>query len=165
MRDRITETQSRIATMSNETKTTAALKGFTAIPALMDRIHASGNDFPKVRLAMGDAPLVLTRAGARSRTPGAVMITDGGRYGESAYFGKITPQGEFQPAAAARALPAEHKVELWAILTRMRDGDAEAVFAEYGKRFGTCCMCGRELTNAESVELGIGPICRARGFA
>lgn len=29
----------------------------------------------------------------------------------------------------------------------------------YGKRTGVCCVCGRELTNEESVARGIGPIC------
>ena len=32
----------------------------------------------------------------------------------------------------------------------------------YGKATGICCVCGRELTNEESVSLGIGPICRER---
>lgn len=30
----------------------------------------------------------------------------------------------------------------------------------FGKQFGFCCVCGRLLTNALSIELGIGPICR-----
>lgn len=33
--------------------------------------------------------------------------------------------------------------------------------AEFGKAFGVCAECGRLLTNKLSVELGIGPICRA----
>lgn len=31
--------------------------------------------------------------------------------------------------------------------------------AEFGMRFGVCCQCGRTLTNPESIERGIGPIC------
>ncbi|HEY6020994.1 MAG TPA: DUF6011 domain-containing protein [Candidatus Paceibacterota bacterium] len=31
--------------------------------------------------------------------------------------------------------------------------------AEFGVRFGVCCQCGRTLTNPESIERGIGPIC------
>lgn len=35
----------------------------------------------------------------------------------------------------------------------------------YGKATGYCCVCGRELTNEESVQYGIGPICREKfGF-
>ena len=140
------------------------LAGFTPIPALMQKIQASGNMRPKVRLTFAGNPLVLTVAGGKSRTPGAVNLTDGGAYGSGVYFGKVTTAGEFQPAPAARTLPHDAKVALWAIMTRMRAGEAEAVFAENGKALGVCCMCGRDLSNAESVELGIGPICRERAF-
>ena len=40
----------------------------------------------------------------------------------------------------------------WTLLTL---GVAEA----FGKKFGVCCMCGRTLTNTDSIEAGIGPIC------
>lgn len=33
---------------------------------------------------------------------------------------------------------------------------------EYGKVTGTCCNCGRTLTNEESIEAGIGPICAGK---
>lgn len=32
----------------------------------------------------------------------------------------------------------------------------------YGKVTGTCCNCGRLLTNEESIEAGIGPICAGK---
>lgn len=32
----------------------------------------------------------------------------------------------------------------------------------YGRRTGTCCCCGRKLTNPASVAMGIGPICQER---
>ena len=143
---------------------TTALEGFNPVVALMGRIIASGNDHPKVRLSFADKPLALTVAGARSRNPGAVNLTDGKGYADSTFYGRITVAGEFQPAAAAKALPAAAKAELWTMLQRMKAGEAEAVFAEFGHAFGQCCICGRELTNAESVAIGIGPICRERAF-
>jgi hypothetical protein len=33
---------------------------------------------------------------------------------------------------------------------------------EYGKVTGTCCNCGRLLTNEESIAAGIGPICATK---
>ena len=33
---------------------------------------------------------------------------------------------------------------------------------DYGVRHGVCAACGRTLTNPESIEYGIGPICRTR---
>jgi len=30
---------------------------------------------------------------------------------------------------------------------------------ELGARYGVCCVCGAELTDAKSIERGIGPVC------
>ena len=35
---------------------------------------------------------------------------------------------------------------------------------QYGKSTGVCVCCGRTLTNPDSIELGIGPICRSKNF-
>lgn len=32
----------------------------------------------------------------------------------------------------------------------------------WGALYGTCCVCGRTLTNEESIEAGIGPICASK---
>ena len=43
--------------------------------------------------------------------------------------------------------------------------DVPAAVAEHGRKTGECGCCGRELTNAESIARGIGPICAERfGF-
>lgn len=147
-----------------QSATDTRLTGFDAIPALMGRIKDSGNKFPKVRLAFADRALVLTVAGDRARYPGAVNLTDGARYPEAQFYGRVMPTGDFEPGTAARALDPALKAALWATLSRLRNGDAEKVFSEYGHEFGCCCMCGRELTNPESVALGIGPVCREKAF-
>jgi hypothetical protein len=36
------------------------------------------------------------------------------------------------------------------------------IAASFGRRTGRCMMCGRTLTNAESIDAGIGPICGGR---
>lgn len=36
--------------------------------------------------------------------------------------------------------------------------------AEFGLMYGTCCICGRTLTNELSIHLGIGPVCGDREF-
>lgn len=33
---------------------------------------------------------------------------------------------------------------------------------EFGALYGTCCVCGRTLTNETSIEEGIGPVCAGR---
>lgn len=140
------------------------LDGFDEIVRLMHRIKDSGNDWPRVRLSFHEHPLHFTVAGERSRFPGCVNLTDGGQYGQNKWYGRITVDGHFQPGEAARNLDAEAKKEFWNLLKRLRDGEAEQVFSEFGKNFGTCCICGRDLTNEESVAQGIGPICRQRAF-
>jgi hypothetical protein len=30
---------------------------------------------------------------------------------------------------------------------------------EFGALYGTCCVCGRTLTDEDSIEAGIGPVC------
>lgn len=35
----------------------------------------------------------------------------------------------------------------------------------WGRRTGTCCACYRTLTNPASVEAGVGPVCRAKGWS
>lgn len=34
--------------------------------------------------------------------------------------------------------------------------------AEFGKLYGVCCICGRTLTNEESIAAGIGPVCSGK---
>ena len=53
--------------------------------------------------------------------------------------------------------PAIVKVEL-----ALMSIDPMGWMQRYGKATGTCCVCGRELTNEESVSMGIGPICAQR---
>ena len=33
---------------------------------------------------------------------------------------------------------------------------------EFGALYGTCCVCGRTLTDEESIAAGIGPVCGAK---
>lgn len=33
---------------------------------------------------------------------------------------------------------------------------------EFGALYGTCCVCGRTLTNEDSIEAGIGPVCASK---
>lgn len=40
--------------------------------------------------------------------------------------------------------------------------DPQAAMLRYGTEIGSCGHCGRTLTNEESREYGIGPVCRAK---
>lgn len=62
------------------------------------------------------------------------------------YAKRLTESGfEFAPGIVA-ALRPEDKMTV-------------AQAKEYGALYGTCCVCGRTLTDEKSIEAGIGPIC------
>lgn len=57
-------------------------------------------------------------------------------------------QYEYDPGAITRIKP-EHAMSYEQAL-------------EFGERYGVCCNCARKLTNPDSIEAGIGPICRGK---
>jgi hypothetical protein len=59
--------------------------------------------------------------------------------------------GKFYGTSAASD---EHKLALTTIASNPRDAAVR-----YGRQTGNCACCGRALSNKESVEIGIGPIC------
>lgn len=78
--------------------------------------------------------------------------TEEGNYGpQPKYLGKITPN-----RLDSRLTDDVKSV----ILEAASDPLTAAV--RYGKETGACSCCGRELTNPESIRMGIGPICREK---
>lgn len=95
-------------------------------------------------------------ASETGRNAGSIYVTSLSRTdsaGEAAYLGKIT-DGKF---FSARNCSADDEARIIAAAI-----DPKAAAVAYGKRTGSCCICARELTNAESVALGIGPICAGK---
>lgn len=99
------------------------------------------------RMVLGG--FTITRAGAQSRNPGALYFkTDNAVYLGKVMEGRFTRSNDCQDDQQAR------------IVTVCNDPMAAAI--AYGKEFGVCSCCGRELTNPESIARGIGPICASR---
>jgi hypothetical protein len=115
--------------------------------AIVDLLHGAQAHlkFPKVRLD----GLVLSVAGARARQPGTINLTDGGPYGQSAWYGRISLDGHHQGQAP------EWVLEALAALAADPAGYAAAT----GQRVGSCCFCGRDLTDERSLAVGYGPVC------
>ena len=105
---------------------------------------AAGNGYrsPKYR-AEG---LTISLASSNGSNPGALYVKS--EAGD--YMGKLIGT-TFHPVRGGEvALPMLEAVA----------ADPLSAAIRYGQKTGNCACCGRKLTNAESVKLGIGPICR-----
>ena len=115
--------------------------GFTAVHAGFDKMRASG----RKRISLRFGGLVITKAKDSSKNPGCLYIKEDGEYA-----GKITPEGR----VIAYSLSEDGVKRLENIKS-----DFALAARVYGQETGQCCCCGRELTNKDSIEAGIGPIC------
>jgi Family of unknown function (DUF6011) len=106
---------------------------------------------PKVRLLGANGQtFVFSLAPAYGKNAGAIYVKNGDQY-----LGKIAG-GKFLPVGSC---PYEDEAD---VIKACQAPEASAV--AYGQKFGICSCCGRTLTNPESIELGIGPICRENFF-
>ena len=110
---------------------------------------ANGLKWPALRF--DGMALSLATSG---KNVGCIYVKRGAEYGAE-YLGKITPDdGTFYPSRDCVEADCER---LTAILE-----DFEGELKAHGIDTGICGCCGRELTNPESIENGIGPICADR---
>jgi len=115
-----------------------------AIEALFATAKASGLK----RLAFVADGLRISPAPETGRNAGAFYVKQ-----DDEYQGKIVG-GRFVAAAAADAETLPKLSEIAA--------DPAGMARLYGKRTGTCCCCGKTLTDPVSIENGIGPVCATR---
>lgn len=123
----------------------------SGIQTALNKAMSQGLKNPKMRLITGNTVMVMSLAKVTSVNAGAVYV----KADDSLYMGKIN-NGHFYPSRdCGEAMHA-------AILKACETPQESAV--AYGRRTGSCSCCGRELTNGESIDLGIGPICLAKFF-
>lgn len=103
---------------------------------------SNGIKRPKLRLDT----FTFSRAPDAGKNAGAIYVKTNGEY-----IGKVSA-GRFHPTMACDE-PMKARVIVAA-------SDPHSSAKAYGAKTGSCSCCGRELTNGESVTLGIGPICR-----
>ena len=117
------------------------------ISAAFDRAHKAGLKRPKVRFQS----IEFSRAPDSGKNPGAIYVKSGDEY-----LGKVLA-GRFYPVKAC------DEARRGEIVTIAADPGAAA--KAHGLKVGWCSCCGRELTDPNSIALGIGPICAERyGF-
>ena len=109
--------------------------------------------YPKIKLLVGDCPVVLQVAGKQSKQPGVVNVTDGGPFGSNKWFGRVEKGGSWQQgkqyAESAQVAEILHKLAEDPIKTAR----------EYGKLTGCCCFCNKVLSDPQSVAAGFGETC------
>jgi hypothetical protein len=117
-------------------------------------------DVFKAAKARGLKRLTMRFSGIRvkpSRDLGSLWILSDtekveGDYGlQPKYLGKVTPS----------RMDSRLTDDVKAVLLEAA-ADPLTAAVRYGKETGSCSCCGRELTNKESIRLGIGPICREK---
>lgn len=125
------------------------------IVEMMDLAAAAQKRLPTIRLETTHGqPVVLKRAGERSRDPGSINVTDGRPFGDNKWYGRIDRDGDFHASRQCRVEHAE-------LLTQLAQ-NPESVATQHGIATGTCCFCSRLLSTRESRVVGYGPICAAR---
>lgn len=126
-------------------QTDVAGAGFDRLHASFLQARESGLKNPKVHVG----PLRFTLAKDDSRNPGHLYVKVRGEYA-----GKISEDGVFSVCAH---VPVEDRAFIEAVA---RDPLAAAI--EHGHKTGNCAICAKALTDPESVQRGIGPICARR---
>jgi hypothetical protein len=120
--------------------------GVAPIVECLQKAIDNGLKAPKIRLGK----FAFNLAKPTGANPGAIYIKESGEY-----LGKIM-QGQLR-------LLRQYQDRTDEILDVAKDPLNAAI--AYGKEFGLCAMCGRDLSDPVSVERGIGPICADRfGF-
>ncbi len=131
------------------------LPSVAGVVALLNVAKTAGLQFPKLWLQLPDAtPLRISIAGEASRTPGYLMLTDGGPFGSNRYFGRISPLGVLELGRDAPPV-RDALVDLLSRLAR----DPAKVAADFGHLTGNCCFCNRKLNDERSVTVGYGQTC------
>jgi hypothetical protein len=113
--------------------------------------------WPAILLGDGETELRVSVAGPQSKSPGAVNVTsiERGADGKRSWFGRIQPNGRFEPAARLDRSKSE---KIATLLVQFAAAPA-AVAASYGHRTGHCCFCNIKLDDERSTSVGYGRTC------
>jgi hypothetical protein len=131
----------RIQVRAKEREAAALQVNLQAILDLFSSSTASGYRRPTYR-AEG---LILSLAPEGGANAGAIYV----KSEDKSYLGKVV---------AGRYLGVDQAREALSVIAASPRDAA----IRYGQRTGTCACCGRTLSNAASIKLGIGPICAER---
>jgi hypothetical protein len=127
---------------------------------IVELFAKAGGKFPAIVFEADDGTAFrLSRAGAASKAPGTINVTDTAKgFDAKTWFGRIGLDGAFQ--ASNRVAPATMASVTAALAAFAANPAGQA--AAHGHKTGSCCFCGLTLTDQRSVTVGYGPICAER---
>lgn len=138
------ERQLKWAAEKVEAASAAPAISVEAIEVAFAKAKASGIRYPRLRLD----DYVFTPAPDSGKNAGAVYIKSGDQYLGKILGGRLFATRECTQEASGRIVAAS--------------SDPHRAAVAYGQKFGSCAVCGRELTDHTSIERGIGPICAGK---
>lgn len=114
-----------------------------AIEVAFSNAKKAGVKYPKLRLES----FVFSPASETSKNVGAIYVKS---KGDGVYLGKVIGGRLF----TSRDCTTEAADRITAVAS-----DPKQAAVAYGMEFGACAICGRQLTDSDSIARGIGPIC------
>ena len=116
----------------------------SAIETCFAKAKADGAKYPKLRLA----DFVFSPASINGKNAGSIYVKSG-----ETYLGKVQEGKLFR----SRDCTADQEA---AIVEAAADPESAAI--AYGKKYGRCSICARDLSDADSVARGMGAVCAKR---
>jgi hypothetical protein len=149
--EKFSEAKSAKETQRAANEKAAPVVSISSVTASFERARQKGVQKPKMRLLGNGQKLTFSRAPDTGKNAGAVYVKDN----EGVYLGKITA-GKFLKSYDCSSDGEKAVVAACA--------DPEQAAIAFGKEFGICSICSRTLTDPDSIERGIGPICADNFF-
>lgn len=120
--------------------------------------YINGMDFSSIRDFIG-AMKEQPRRGTKSRT--VEVLVDEGMYRRDGGIFKVQHAVHGSGHLYAKRLTENGFTYAPGMLSALRPEDKMTLeeAKEYGTLYGMCCVCGRTLTDEDSIAAGIGPIC------
>lgn len=141
------ERAERKAREAAEREAAAPVLDISKVEAAINQAVQKGAKRVMLRLAS----FKFSPAKATSTNAGAIYV----KSVSGTYLGKVQG-GKFKRSFDCDAVT---EAEIVAVAS-----DPKGAAIRYGREFGQCSCCGRELSDPESIELGIGPVCAAKYF-
>lgn len=106
---------------------------------------------PSIRFDVDGQTVQFHVAGPASKYVGQIIVSDGGPFGASKFFGAIDGTGVWTQS--------KYITSQIASIVSGFNTDPKGFAAAYGKKSGQCCFCHKVLLTAESLHVGYGPVC------